>query len=202
MYVSWFYPSPFHCKFISRAQTKALDRAVRANTEFSDEIHTFRDSTRSKHGFGRDGDLYRGVRRLPFCRWLLNLFLNWKNRLPPVGLLRRNGFRCKNRFRSKSLDGGGRSSRSDCWARVDARTLEGKEQHGGGKSNQCAGHRRNPTQHVGVRLGRHQCIAIGIEGFAYLLIPIAFGPALLTRLDVSRDFGSLVLWKFIIEPGD
>src|SRR5882724_3991256 len=104
MYVSWFYPSPFHFKFISRAQTKPLDGAVRANTEFSDEFHTFRDSTRSKHGFGGDGDLYRGVRRLPFCGWLLNLFLNWKNRLPPVDLLRRN------RFRSKSLDGN-RSSR-------------------------------------------------------------------------------------------
>src|SRR5258705_6243413 len=104
MYVSWFYPFPFHRKFISRAQTKPLDGAVRANTEFSDEIHTFRDSTRSKHSFGRDGDLYRGFRRLAFCGWLLDLFSHWENRFPGVDLLKRKRPRCKNRIRIQRLD--------------------------------------------------------------------------------------------------
>jgi hypothetical protein len=35
-----------------------------------------------------------------------------------------------------------------------------------------------------------------------LLIVFAFGSTFLTRLDVSLDFGSLVLWKLVIEPGD
>jgi hypothetical protein len=192
MYVSWLYPFPFQCKFISRAQTKPFDRAVRANTEFGDEIHSFRDSTGSKHGFGRDGDLYRSIRRLPFCGW----FLNWKNGAPRVDLFRHN------RFRGKNLDVSGHSRRSDDWTRLNARTLEGKEQYSGGDGKQRAGHRWYPSQHVGGRLGSHYCIAVGVEGLAYLLIPVTFSPALGARLDVPLDFGYLVGWKLAVEPGD
>jgi hypothetical protein len=108
----------------------------------------------------------------------------------------------RNRLRCKNLDGSGSSRRSDDWTRLNARTLEGKEQYSGGDGKQRSGHRWYPSQHVGGRLGSHYCIAVGVEGFAYLLVPIAFSPALLARLDVSLDFGSLVFWKFVIEPGD
>jgi hypothetical protein len=53
-----------------------------------------------------------------------------------------------------------------------------------------------------MRLGSHYSVAVGIDSSAYLLIVFAFGSTFLTRLDVSLDFGSLVLWKLVIEPGD
>jgi len=81
-------------------------------------------------------------------------------------------------------------------------SLGRQKQHAGGNSKERAGHRRHPSQRAGMRLCSHYSVAVGIDSSAYLLIVFAFGSTFLTRLDVSLDFGSLVLWKLVIEPGD
>ena len=181
---------------MSRTQTKALDGTIGTNTEFGDEIHSFRDSTWSKYGFGRNGNLYGSLRRLPFCGW------RWKRRkrAPRVDGLGHSGLRCN------SLDGsggrpGGRGSRD--WARrFDGRLLEGHEQHGRSDGQQRSRHWSYPARHAAMRPGGQDRIAVGMEGCAYMLILVAFGLACHARPEMGLEFGGLVRRKLVIEPGD